>query len=144
MLATLFVAISTSFVIYFKAHNFQFESTLFYFNFYITLFNWLKQLRSHSKMAVINDNRITRRVLWPIPPPPTRQVVNMIKLPVPTKSRLREPHKNLVQRAPYQSLHWISPDHAWLPRPTQRCCLPLPPVPYLHIAGLIVANHIFC
>jgi hypothetical protein len=47
-LATLFVAISTSFVIYFKAHNLQFESTSFYFNFYITLFDWLKQLRSLS------------------------------------------------------------------------------------------------
>jgi hypothetical protein len=48
MLASSFQAISTSNVIYFNAHNFTFESTSFYFNFYITLFDWLKQLRSLS------------------------------------------------------------------------------------------------
>jgi hypothetical protein len=48
MLASSFEAISTSNLIYFKAHNFTFKSTSFYFNFYITLFDWLKQLRSLS------------------------------------------------------------------------------------------------
>jgi hypothetical protein len=48
MMASSFEAISTSNVIYFNAHNFTFESTSFYFNFFITLFDWLKQLRSLS------------------------------------------------------------------------------------------------
>ena len=48
MLASSFEAISTSTVIYFNAHNFTFELTSFYYNFYITLFVWLKQLRSLS------------------------------------------------------------------------------------------------
>jgi hypothetical protein len=48
MFAPSFGAFSTSKLIYFKAHNFQFESISFYFNFYITLFDWLKQLRSLS------------------------------------------------------------------------------------------------
>ena len=43
MSASSFEAISTSNVIYFNAHNFTFESTSFYFNLFITLFDWLKQ-----------------------------------------------------------------------------------------------------